>query len=97
MLTKSLKKIFVEVSSGKVSDLRKFSFHIVLKTLIEIIAPLILLLIYLSNPLKRKRLTSHVRKQTKQNALKLIQVHVEENKIEIKPWYKTLILVATGG
>ena len=56
--------------------------------------------------MKRKRLTSHVCKQTKltksnyfvkQNGLKLIQVHVEENKTEIKPKYKTLILVATGG
>ena len=65
MLTKSLKKIFVEVSSSKVSDLRKFSFHRVLKTLIGIIAPFRLLPIYLNNPLKRKRLTSHVRKQSK--------------------------------
>ena len=75
--------------------LRKFSFHRVLKTVIDIIAPFTLLLIYLNNPLKKKkRLTSHVRKQTKltksnyfvkQNALKLIQVHVEENKSEIKP------------
>ena len=94
MLTKSLKKIFVEVGSTKVSDLRKFFFHRVLKTLIDIIAPFRLLLIYLNNPLKRKSLTSHVCKQTKltksnyfvkQNALKLIQVHVEENKSEIKP------------
>ena len=94
MLTKSLKKVFVEVSSSKVSDLRKFSFHKVLKTLIDIIAPFILLLIHLNNSLKRKRLTSYVRKQTKltksnyfvkQNALKSIQVHVEENKSEIKP------------
>ena len=53
-----------------------------------------LLLTYLNNPLKRKRLTSHEVKQTKltksnyfvkQNALKLIQVHVEESKSEIKP------------
>ena len=49
--------------------------------------------IVLNNPLKRKSLTSHVHKQAKltksnyfikQNALKLIQVHVEENKSEIK-------------
>ena len=56
--------------------------------------PFRLLLIYLNNPLKRKRLTSKVRKQAKltksnyfvkQNALKLFQVHVEENKSEVKP------------
>ena len=57
---------------------------------------LTLLLIYLNNPLKKKSVTSHVRKQTKtkltkskyfvkQNAFQLIQVHVEENKYEIKP------------
>ena len=84
----------MKVGSTKVSDLRKFFFHRVLKTLIDIIAPFRLLLIYLNNPLKRKSLTSHVCKQTKltksnyffkQNALKLIQVHIEENKSELKP------------
>ena len=51
------------------------------------IAPFTLLLIYLNNPLKRKRLTSLTKSSSfvKQNALKLIQVHVEENKSEIKP------------
>ena len=69
-LSQSVDKIFEKdlcggLSSSKVSDLRKFYFHRVLKTLIDIIVPFRLLLIYLNNPLKRKRLTSHVRKETK--------------------------------
>ena len=114
MLTKSLKKIFVEVSSSKVSDLKKFSFHRVLKTLIAIISKnsfytftnlLKTLIDIISNScfytnlfkqsIEEKKINIlYEVKQTKltksnyfvkQNALKLIQVHVEESKSEIKP------------
>ena len=114
VLTKSLKKFFVEVSSSKVSDLEKFSFHRVLKTLIAIISKnsfytftnlLKTLIDIISNScfytnlfkqsIEEKKINIlYEVKQTKlpksnyfvkQNALKLIQVHVGESKSDIKP------------